>query len=507
MKRRWRVLGSAFLFLGICLAAGCAADVDDEDAAVEDIAEPFGLTPSWQGPSGHHGHHPSHGGPHSGRCSVELEGDVVTLEFAGGDGFPPPGISVSRRVRADRSGAIATDIRVKLGNRDLFRSSVDRAADGSVRMRWSYSLPIRGIREAVIVSTDGTTGVATIDGRVSQPFALDSATPATFLDGRPAPRVRIGPRLQKAVAAALAETAEEASKCWDRKLEHVSVDDRDSGQAPGPETNAPADVPSDPGKPADAPIGVDCILLGVGCQKAAEACIGLGAWASTLCGPWAGACTGGAIGACLVGYGICFDHAARSPICCPTFCGGNLVSGYECCRGEETCLSESRNTCCSPGHAPCRGLECCAEGKECCPNPISGVDNCCVGEEFCSSLGCCTNERSCNSVCCADDEVCFAPLSGTCCKANQVCGSACCASDTTGNPIQYCAEAGLCCAIGAVTCGGQCCGIGQVCTNGTCSAPPTGCTFGPCVAPEDCTAIPSDTPLKCVDNCCILDAT
>lgn len=448
--------------------------------------------------------------PHrpSGRCAVTVMGEEIALSFSDDGDLTPYGqLSIARSARAGKSGPLVTELEVTLGRRRLFHHEMEQSAGGTLRTEWIFERPIRGLHRAIITSMDGVTAVATVDGRTSLPFLLDSSTPFAFADGGAAPAVRLSRPLQKAVAALIEESGQEAAACWERKLRHGHV--REEAGAPSPGGAGDVDPNFDPGHVGDVPFSAPCFLELAGCERVWEACVGVLAWASTLCGPWAGACTIGSIAACTTAWGLCHDGIARGPACCPRDCGSSFMD-YECCAEGETCLNANANLCCSPGHAPCRGAECCAEGKSCCRDPVSNTDQCCQGEEFCSPVGCCTTERVCGETCCGDSEVCFAPLTSTCCARGQLCGSACCATDPLGTPVELCADPSqsLCCPLSAAVCAGSCCAIGEVCTPDGCAQPPDTCSVGLCPAGQsDCDAIPSDTPLLCLNGCCILVPT
>ena len=490
-----RVLGSGFWVLRaerarivgvfICLATafglmfGCAADESETDST-ESVEQ------DWRRGRGF-GRDRDHRG-NRGTCSVGSVGDEVTFEVSARSHSPHGELSLRGSHRLNRlTPEHHQDVVVRLDGRTLMRVVFDARADGSIRSTIDYEPPFRGARHAALESDDLQSARVTVDGRESNPFQISDSPDVTFMDGRPAPRLRLAPGLRHAVGELLERARDLIEDC------------RRDGTFPRAEPETRETPPArDQGHHSFPENENPCLLAQGLCFATFGECLyfALQFGVTTGC-PW---CALGVGAFCLLGEHACMDEVLHSDICCPVLCRdfGFPDWGADCCFGDETCLSRSTGMCCSFGKEACNFDECCSPG-----------DNCLAS-------GCCSPEKTHGDTCCGATEV---PIPGFgCCAEEDLCGTPgqtpppVCCPEGPGEQF-YCADPtnAICCGVFSQFCNGQCCPIGSACdaASGTCVPPPTGmCLVGsPCLDDDDCDALEEEFrhTFDCVlpGGCCI----
>jgi hypothetical protein len=320
-------------------------------------------------------------------CARVYQGPVLTQRAVATE----TSLTLQHVISFDRaSGRTTIDLVVMRGGELVVSGHAETSAQGAPSIELRYGREIDGVRRATAEIGEWGVLQGKMDGRafVAPEHAL-SMDDATFLDGRPRPRIEFDPALHLSLRR-LSETAV-GSACRTAPVAEPPLPPPQLfRREPRPEGAFRASQPS-------RVRGCDPCLDA--CARAAE-CVGalprlidavfnVPSWAAR-------------VAPCIVQYSQCAAACyGRGGGCCPIACGPDF-----CCDAGETCMSE-RRACCPAGSAVCSGY-CCAPGVDVCA--ADGFCGCSRGHALCANECCSSDQVCCNGVRCCSPEGCRSGL-------------------------------------------------------------------------------------------------
>lgn len=454
-----------------------------------------------------------------GVCTITKSRGQSTVRYVGQSTFNGGSLVVNMSNTTDalndallkvRGRRLQSDILATLAGADVLRITTEATAglgsqSAAANLKLIYGAASGSAHDAALTIQNGVAN-GTVDGREIVPVPVAAGTKSfRFIDGRPAPVIKVDPNLSNAISTLVNDAAPRIKSCQkagspgadghgtfnpnERRMSDHHFVDRHKGVLFAAQ-----------GSGSDDP----CLDCTNNCDELALACEGLSGIACFL-GP---ECLLGAAG-CIAGQVAC--HAScdnPGQACCNTQCPdgaccntGTTTGSVVCCGDIPCCYTAysvcTNNVCCPSGQpvgCPGSSVPCWPQGFQCCGNTAcpagqhcsdSQQSLCCpVGQDVCGS-GCCpTGQCRPGNVCCPPDE----PIcNGVCCSGGKCDGNGNCC----GPPSHICGN--LCCPPFNVCCGTTCCGgANDVCLSDARTGQPIQC----CPASQAC-GVGGENPVCC----------